>query len=571
MNEPATALGDFVTATWTSAVLAALFLVFAARARWLLLPLAVLPFLAAYLLVPDGRVYSTHGMIHTGIVYRVGNGDLPPDNPYFAGVPLQYPWVLHLVVARIARALDVAPSWVFAALNLASLVLIAVLVARISARCEEDGRARPFAVFLAMFAAISVEVTYLVGRYDIPGFWVSLGLPLSRKLSNVNAMPVGIAAFVLGVYCVLGILDAQPVPRRRFALLFAAAVLAALFYPIAWLGLYVAAFPALAASAWLEPSHRKKALWAAATLVLAALAAFPYMRSLTAGRSSEVALGIDLGPRALAAHALQALVMLAPFWILIAWRLPELVARLRRPHWPVRHLVLMVAALLATFAVASFPLGAEYKLEMLAVIFLGVLAAPPLAALARNRWALALPLVALLLVPATFDLWEKVNRRARPIDPYVERGYALEHGDAREAELHRWIESRTPLDAVFVDRRTILPVFARRSVYVAARIENGRNGWSTPSDLWLHHMHGYAAAAIAFRRQVVDAVYGLAAEPSDEEVATELERFRADGRPVYVVARDAEQEEALARRPYLERLAGGDGWAVYGLPATDAP
>ena len=62
-----------------SVVLAAAFLVVLRyRPRWTI-AVAVAPFLLFYLLSPDLRVYSIHGMVHTGIVYHLMGGTLPAD------------------------------------------------------------------------------------------------------------------------------------------------------------------------------------------------------------------------------------------------------------------------------------------------------------------------------------------------------------------------------------------------------------------------------------------------------------------------------------------------------------
>ncbi len=533
--------------------------------------LALAPFALVYAASADNRVYSVHGIVHAGFVYRVANGDLPPDNPYFAGEPMQYPWLFHVLVAWIAEGLNVPPSWVFAGVNLASLVLIVHLVARISAQADAEAESVPFAVLLAVFASISLSASFLLERVSPSSSWITLGLPLARKLGNVNAMPLGTAFFLLGVHASLGLLDERR-PRARardVALLFAAVGCAGLVYPFAWLGLCAALLPAILAALLFDSGSRRKALIALAVLAASSASIGPYLRSLTAGKAPDVGMQVRNDPRALAEHLVHLGVMLSPLWILIALQFRELTGRLREGHRPSLFLVLMASALMATYLFVSFPLGAEYKFETLAVLCLGVLAAPALARLHRRHRAFALLAIAFLLFPVSYDLARKLARGAAVAEPFVEEGFALEHGDARESEMYRWIASETPVDAVFLDTRADLPAFGRRSVYVAGEAGQGWNGWSRTPDSWLHHMHGYAEEAIAERHRIVDGVYGKAPHVSDEEVLEALQRFSDAGRAVYALARDAAEVEALAGHPYLSRVNGGDGWAVYRFSAPN--
>ena len=116
-------------------LLAAAFLALLPRRRGWAVALAVAPIAVAYLVSPDIRVVSIHGLIHASMAYHLMGSELPPDNPFFAGVPIHYPWAFHAAVALVSSVLQVTPSWVFAAGNLISAGLICVLVAKISRRC----------------------------------------------------------------------------------------------------------------------------------------------------------------------------------------------------------------------------------------------------------------------------------------------------------------------------------------------------------------------------------------------------------------------------------------------------
>ena len=74
-----------------------------------------------YLWSEDLRVVSTHGFLHTSIVYAIVDRGAPPECPLLAGEPLYYPWAHHQLVAWLMEGLRLSPSTGFAVLNVLAL------------------------------------------------------------------------------------------------------------------------------------------------------------------------------------------------------------------------------------------------------------------------------------------------------------------------------------------------------------------------------------------------------------------------------------------------------------------
>lgn len=58
---------------------------------------------------------------HRAVIAQISHGGLPPDDPYFAGIPLQYMWWYHVLVLAVSRVTSLDPFWVMPLVNLQSL------------------------------------------------------------------------------------------------------------------------------------------------------------------------------------------------------------------------------------------------------------------------------------------------------------------------------------------------------------------------------------------------------------------------------------------------------------------
>ena len=543
-----------------SAVLTAVFLATLKRGRWLALPIALLPLCAVYLLNPDIRVYSIHGMYHTGIVYGVAGNGAPPENPFFAGEPLQYPWVYHALVARIAQLGDLPPSWVFAAISILSIAVTCVLVARLSVHCNGKDALPSLAVFLALFAALFSAVAHYLRGLDIGGYWYALGMPMAGKALNVNAMPFGVVFFTIAVISLLRVLGSRSVSAGWLMGLALGLLGSGYFYPLVWIGLVAGCGAGVGYTLLFERQHARGA-WLAGLVVAGATAVlWPFFDSLAGARSQEASLKITRSPRFVLEHVAHLFVLLLPFWLLLAACPRALLKRLRERH-AARLLALFGLALMGTFVLLDVN-GAEYKLRTLAVLCLGVLAAPALTRLWGSRKLLCGGVVAVLLFPLAREVCLKATMSAPVPDPYTEAGFVLRHADLDQDEMYRWIAEETSTDSIFVDPKATIPVFGRRAMFVAGEIEPGMNGWRRTPEHFLQLVNGHPAERIAERYAIVKAIYGEDGGLSPDEIRLALGRVEGD-RPVFVVARDAATGATLGGRSYLRRVAAGDGWSIF--------
>ncbi len=58
---------------------------------------------------------------HIAVVEQIGDYGLPPEDPYFYGMPLQYMWVYHVLVMVLSRGMNITAGFVMALLNVQGL------------------------------------------------------------------------------------------------------------------------------------------------------------------------------------------------------------------------------------------------------------------------------------------------------------------------------------------------------------------------------------------------------------------------------------------------------------------
>ncbi len=97
-------------------------LVFVAFVAALVLLTAFLPFTREW-----WRVRSD-AWFHAAVVAQIEHTGVPPEDPYFAGVQLQYMWFYHVLVLLLARTLDLDSFWCMAMVNVHALVGLSLAV-----------------------------------------------------------------------------------------------------------------------------------------------------------------------------------------------------------------------------------------------------------------------------------------------------------------------------------------------------------------------------------------------------------------------------------------------------------
>ncbi|MCK5619805.1 MAG: hypothetical protein KAJ17_10410, partial [Candidatus Krumholzibacteria bacterium] len=61
------------------------------------------------------------GWFHISVVAQISDYGVPPEDPYFYGIPLQYMWFYHVLVLIVSRATGITPPFVMALFNMQAL------------------------------------------------------------------------------------------------------------------------------------------------------------------------------------------------------------------------------------------------------------------------------------------------------------------------------------------------------------------------------------------------------------------------------------------------------------------
>jgi hypothetical protein len=108
---------------------------------------------------------------HEAVVLEMRDIGVPPQDPYFAGMPLQYMWAYHALVLSLGRALRLDYFWVMAVLNWHALALLAVASYRLAAVFRGTTAHRIAAVATTLFAFNAA-------------FWIFLPVKAARALTG---------------------------------------------------------------------------------------------------------------------------------------------------------------------------------------------------------------------------------------------------------------------------------------------------------------------------------------------------------------------------------------------------
>ncbi|HET7224564.1 MAG TPA: hypothetical protein VFK69_02530, partial [Candidatus Eisenbacteria bacterium] len=531
-----------------------------------------------WLLDPYVRVF-TDAWVHAGIAWDIALRGIPPQDPRFAGLPLNYVWYFNLFLA-LAHALGARDVFVTMELvNTVSLAVCAALTARLAWSVWGDVRATAGAVLLlpvglnafawllwpmqlgravlgrdrgwAQVLHIARDVRF--GHIEI---LYSLSAPLAFMTSFIDKFTVGTAlnsAWVMMLLVLLALVRGAQRPRLRplaWAALGAAGML--FFHGVVGLSVLPVTFAALALALLLRTHWPWLPGWRALVplgiaLAVGALIALPYTRAISAAWESK-STGVTH-------HYLRPGV--AMVWTLVtalgfvAWLARAPLRRAfaeRRPGGAL--LALWTLAMTGFALVVHLPLDNEskfvFQLLFALVVFAGVAFLPWLGRIAarfgRRGAALA---VLLLLVPFALTWHGYVA------DPSAATHPAL-HPTAAEAALDQWIRTRTPVDAVFVECCGMDRVMALGRRRLLAGTTAGPDKAAFP------------AGELARRRELEDDLFGAAVGLDQDRAA--LDSLRA---PVYVLYRASLSPDrpwrALERDPHFRRAYDGDTLRVYEL------
>lgn len=495
---------------------------------------------------------------HAGIVMRILDRGLPPEDPRFAAIPLHYVWFYNLFIAMLCGLRGGGPFSFMTFLNgataFATVGLTTLLALRVW-RTPEAGRgAALLAVFglnagaflmwpLRLVLAFTGEVRSLdeVARQmrttHVGEAWVihTLAAPFAHMVNLLDKLMVGSP---LGYGYLLMILHLWAMARwlergRTLDLLWLGSAAAGmmLFHGVVglsvipvWLGTLGLAFLLRIRAPWLGGRGRLAAAFAAT--LAGGLAATPYMISVASGWAPGTS-----GLR----HSYIAPDPIMPWTLATAgafalWFAARPLLRAWSDGASTRAVIgLYLLAMIVFGCLVRLPEDNQVKFVYQVFVPAVILAAAGfqawVAPLLRRPAAAAL-LALVFLVPPLVTLHGYILDPARDPDANVvePRG---------EAECHRWIRERTPADAIIVDShyRNVVMVKGRRPLYLGT--SSGPERAAFPMEQVLE------------RRRVTADLYGAAATLEED-----LSSLECIGRPIYVIFRpedDAETSGAWAR------------------------
>lgn len=106
---------------------------------------------------------------HAAVVAEIGYRGLPPQDPYFAGVPLKYMWFYHVILAGFTQMTGLSVFLVMTLLNATALWALCVAAADLPAALWRAGRPGAFSALIVPLGLCAL-------------FWVFLPLRVVRAL-----------------------------------------------------------------------------------------------------------------------------------------------------------------------------------------------------------------------------------------------------------------------------------------------------------------------------------------------------------------------------------------------------
>jgi len=459
--------------------------------------------IAAALLSHPALASRSDGAFHAGVVWAAVR-HLPPEDPFFAGLPLRYFWGLHVWAAgwlAIAPRLGayVPLVWANATAALAALLAVAALARRLGAgervavlaQALALAGAAPFAWLVLAGRASSGDVRGMAEWRDAlgrgadhalraldPG-WLhpSLVLPLD-KFVVLTPFAWALASIALAALALADTLERGD--ARAAARLGVIVAAAGFLHPVGGLAIAGAVLAGTVVSAARSHEARAGAFQALAAVAGALLALAPYFASIAAGGSDSDA--ASAAPRLALNVTGVASALIAGAWLLPpAWMA---LARRERGDTLRPALLAMLAALVTPACVLR--IGGENQSKFLNLAFL--LASAPAAvawvSAPRRARATALALLAVSALPTLACMgWA-----------YAHQSATSEDSPSRpDAGIVQSLAELSPRDAILVDATQD----TTRGAAPALVGETGRAMlWS---GAFMAHKWGHPAEALALR------------------------------------------------------------------------
>ncbi|MBI1798814.1 MAG: hypothetical protein HYR73_03920 [Candidatus Eisenbacteria bacterium] len=519
---------------------------------------------------------------HCGIVYQILERGMPPEDPRFAGLHLNYVWFFNLFVGLLSSVHDGDPFVFMSTLNVADVALIAWLAYlagwMLWRRCEGALGAALLTCFgFNAFMYLTWPLRGLRGMSGLPNggggpTWTlpALHLDSSRVLNDLGAPHSWIEnffdKFIVGtsinyawLMMILFLWALVRLMRGRAGGVWLIAALAAagmqLWHGVVGLSVVPVAACTLVLTLalrsgwrWLPPASRL--LDFAAATAVGFFAVTGYTLSISRGWDAKQT-GLHVSPLHLDPIVTITLVTSCALAAALAWK--PMVSTLRGRRGDAAPLVAYAVGMYVFSLLIALPNQNEAKFAFEAFVPLALFGGPVFTAWAGRIRARAgapgiVALAVLLAAPHVLTLVGFTLDRERNTYPAL-------HPAPGETALYDRIRAQTPRGMVFVDDhyRDLIMVRARRQMYLGSASGPERAA--------------FPLAQVIERRAVMADLYGPARD-LDRDVASLAQL----GRPACVVFRSqdvpagARPGAALERRPDLfRRWYDHDGFVLYAV------
>jgi hypothetical protein len=505
------------------------------RYAWLI-AVAAVALVAVFPLLGEGWRLRSDAWFHVAVVFEIENFGLPPTDPFFSGLPLQYMWLYHIYTGGLAEAAGIDPPWAMVCVNLQAIacLVLATFALSSSLRGRTSGAALSSAfILIGMNGLFWVFLPFKLVRTlvgDVRG-WDELVRQLSlfslhilkmRAFVSVwKSQPFLLDKFIVATAFSLGLCLSVVFALFAFRYIangrasagaLAACAMAgiALYHTPTAVAFGGAAGLALVATALTSSvPYRRRALVLVAWLGAAALLTAPYLYNVAGAKESSQFFPLGLSPLKIGCI----FVSCATAFLLAG---PSIVRFLRSRRSPLYFYGLFAAGALIVGLVLILPGPNTYdKTPYFVFLPLAPVAGWGIQALFRGRTTpLGRSLTAIACVAAIM-----------PSTAFVYAAYLSDPGrpptSPEDEKLYAWVRENTPRDAVFLDNhdRVGMPVLGPR------RLLWGRESYA---DQW-----GYNVQEMEARKGLRDRVY------SEKKISrADCEQLSEYGEHVYVIVRN---------------------------------
>lgn len=518
------------------------------RERLVSIACALSPLAMVFVLNPDFRIYSRHGLLHASILLRITEEGIPPSNPFAAGEPLGFHWAYEWVASLVSMAFGTASSWSFAVVSLAALAVLLVVLARVSGPLFDDPARGLLAPLTAVFAITPIPLWWFRTAEPFQqhlGPLMARATPVFQKFANTNGVPLGLACLALAVFSVRA---PRTRPLIRDGAMATSVTATGLLYPplLPAVVLTVAVFSVVENAPLIRRQFRlairqttqdAASVIAGCILAMLGMAAFGFFPNTSASVFDKPYPAADI-----AAAALTLLPIILVI-LIVRKRLLQNGDRLL-----IRQLLIAAAANTAVFLTLSLTDRNEYKFLIVGQLLLGLVGGAALLAVRESFGRVAAGATTLLFLGSFVHIYADGLHHHRNAEVHLtEDSGRLIHPDPGQNRLYTWIGTHTPPKAAFVDRELLVTVLGPRAVIAPYRSSRGdrmerERGYLNRMEIFAEHFQRLDPEVASNRRRLVQTLL--------DGGGNELGRLRAlltkvSVSPVFVVCRTAEQHHRL--------------------------